>query len=260
MRQYGPYLQDAIEREKVRAALRYSQEDQEMLDEMLGKITYNGRRLHYLAELDCFSRTGWGPILASYIHNFSSEEIRSCLIPQIVSDRVSDCDRLVLDLYMHFRNSDEYFSEPGECSPAGIYIRYDNAFRILKPKRLKKELLQLAYNPHDAHRLPFTMRLLASWKMPEMRDVLMNYANGNNITPETCGVLGNDQTQIPLDLTQQFFEVMKRDLTFKAIYGLKYYPSEETERIILSFMDNPDVDIRASAQKTLKSLAKQKKD
>lgn len=256
--QYGPFLQDAIEEEKAGISYKYSIEDRKVLDEMLEEISYCGRKLHYLAELDNLNVVGSGPVMAQYIRRFSSEGVRAYLIPQIVSDRVPDCDKLVLELYQHFKNSDTYFPKPGESSPAYIYVRYDNAFRVLKPKRLKEELIKLAYSPHDISRLPFTVRMLASWKLPEIQELLIYYSNSKNITPERAGILGDDHARIPLDLTNTYFEVIKRRIQFWVIDGLKYYPSSETERIITSFLDDPDEDIRASAQKTLKVLVKKR--
>lgn len=254
MSQYGPFLQKAIEDEKAGIGYCYSEEDREILDEMFEEINYFGKKLHYIAELDSFNVAGAGTIMAKYIRRFPSEAVRAYLIPQIVSDRILDGDKLILDLYLHFKDSDAYFSPPGKGSPVHIYVRYDNAFRMLKPKRLKNELIKLAYNPHDVHRLPFTMTMLASWKLPEMRELLIFYSKSENVTQKSVGVLGDDNTTIPLDLTTTYFEHIRRELQFTAINGLRYYPSKETYDTIVSFLDSSDEDICAAARKTLKSL------
>jgi len=123
-----------------------------------------GTNFHYLAEIDRFNIHGSGEIMAKYISSFPSETVRGFLIPQIVADRLKDADKLILQLYLHFKNSDEYIAKPEEPSPAHIYVRYDNAFKSLKPKRLQNELLKPAHDPRNAFYLPFTMRMLASWK------------------------------------------------------------------------------------------------
>ena len=170
MLNYSKVLIDSIEREKRGIDYIYPKADKELLHQLLEDInSYAGTNFQYLAELDTFNIHGVGSIVAKYITEFSSEGVKGYLIPQVVSDKTKDCDKLILQLYMHFRSSDEYIAKPGEPAPAHIYVRYDNAFRTLKPKRLAKELMGLAHSPRDAYYLPFTMRMLASWKIPEMK-------------------------------------------------------------------------------------------
>lgn len=248
---YGKVLQDMIEREQQGKEYRYSAKDRVILDEMfLGINGYAGTDFHYLAELDTFNIKGSGPILAKYIWKLETQTARAFLIPQLVADRIKDCDKLVLDLYLDFRNSDVCTLDPERDRTAATHVRYDNAFRKLKPKRLKSELLKLAQNPRDAFRLPLTMQMLASWKLPEMYEILLRYANPENTTPEQLG--------FPADTEQRQGRVayIKRDLQFVAILGLKYYPTPETERILREFTQNPDKDIMLAARKSLKALEK----
>ena len=253
---YLPFLENAIEDEKAGKGYSYSAQDRVILDEMFDQLTYYGRKLHYLAEVDNFNIVGAGPIMARYIQRFNSEAVRAYLIPQIVSDKVPDCDRLILNLYNHFRCSDQYFSPPGKGSPVHIYLRYDNAFRTLKPKRLKAQLLTLAQNPHDFHRLPFTMIMLASWKIPEMKERLLFYLDPNNVTPELIGTIENDSKLIPHDLSFSYYEYIRREVQFTAINGLKYYPEVEIIDILVPYVQNSDEDIRAAAQKAINAIQK----
>ena len=171
MQNYSEVLVDSIEREKKGIDYICPKADKELLRELLDEInSHAGTDYHYLAELDAFNIPGAGNIVAKFITEFSSEEVKGYLIPQMVSDKIKDCDKIVLQLYEQFRLSDEYVAKPGEPAPAHIYVRYDNAFKILKPKRLKKNLMEIAHSPRDAFYLPFTMRMLASWKMPEMKE------------------------------------------------------------------------------------------
>lgn len=126
--------------------------------------------------------------MAEYIERFSSESVKGYLIPALVSDKVPNCDKLILQLYLHFRSSAEHIAAPQVPSPAHIYIRHDNAFKTLRPKKLAKELTALAHGPRDAFYLPFTMRMLASWKLPEMKNLLISYAMNDWITAQDVGI------------------------------------------------------------------------
>lgn len=251
---YPKVLQYNIEKEKEGIDYAYTNADREILEQLLKDI--NDLALtdfHYLAELDAFNIPQTGQIIARYIKKFKSESVRGYLVPQMVSDRIKDCDKLVLALYLHFKESEEYISEPNSPSSAHIYVRYDNAFRKLKPKRLKKDLVQLAHNPRDAFYLPFTMRMLASWKIPEIKEILLNYLESSNITAESVGIEESEKKYYPS------LESIKRDLKFTALAGLKYYPTEEVVETILQYVFDVDEDLRIMAKKTLKVLEKKMK-
>lgn len=251
MKNYSRVLKDSIEREKSGTDYFCTEEDKALLNELCKEINKcMGTDFHYLAELDTFNIPGAGEIIAKYITKFSSEGVRSYLAPQMAADRIKDCDKLILQLYLHFKSSDKYIAKPGETAPAHIYVRYDNALWQLKPKRLKKDLLQLAYNPRDVHYLPFTMRMLASWKIPEMKELLINYAKADSFTPQDVGIYDCEKPFYPP------FDFIKREVTFTAIDGLKYYPSVETFEILSSFAAGKDKDIRAKALKTIAALTK----
>lgn len=250
MPNYSKVLIDSIEREKRGIDYICPKADKELLHKLLDEINgYAGTNYHYLAELDAFNISGAGSIVAKYITEFSSEDVKGYLIPQMVSDKIKDCDKLVLQLYMRFRSSDEYIARPGEPAPAHIYVRYDNAFRRLKPKRLAKDLLALAHSPRDAFYLPFTMRMLASWKMPEMKNILLSYST-DSFSAQDVGIYDSEQPYFPS------LEFMKRELTFTAIDGLKYYPSAEVRGIIASLATSADKDIKLAAKRTLIALTK----
>lgn len=251
MLNYSKVLIASIEREKKGLDYIYPKTDKELLYKLLDEINrYAGTDYHYLAELDAFNIPGAGSIVAKYITEFSSEGVKGYLIPQMVSDKIKDCDKLVFQLYMQFRSSDKYIAKPGEPAPAHICVRYDDAFRKLKPKRLAKDLMELAHNPRDAFYLPFTMRMLASWMMPEMKDLLLSYCAEDSFSAHDVGIQDGKQQYFPS------LNFMKRELTFTAIYGLKYYPSEEVRDMITSLTANKDKDIRFAAKRTLIALTK----
>lgn len=249
---YNKVLLDSIERE--RAGLDYCcpDADRAILCDMFKEINEKtATNIHYLAEVDSFDIKGAGDVMARYITDLSSESVRSFLIPQIVSDNVNDCDKLLLQLYRHFKASDEYISKPGHPSPAHIYVRYDNAFNKLKPKKLIQDLIELAHNHRDMFYLPFTIRMLASWKIPELYELLFLLLSDPDSISAQSVELQEDITLLPF---------IKRQLQFTAIDGLKYYPSSETTRIIQQYMASSDSDIRMAAKRTLKVLKKATND
>lgn len=247
MIQYGFLLRANIEAEKNGTGYICPEEDKPLRQALLDEVNkFAGTDFHYLAELDAFNIHGAGDIMARYITRFTSEFIRSYLVPQLVSDKIKDCDKLVLQLYRHFRSSDVCFIRPGHPTPAEIYLTYDNALRRLKPKRLAKDLVEIVRCPWDAFQLAFTVRMLASWKIPEMKDILIACSSPENIPAQDLG----EKPDSPR------VEAIKRQLIFRAIGGLKYFPSEETTEIITRFASDPDRDIKMAAEKTLKALAK----
>lgn len=245
-------LHDSIEQEKRGVTYTYSSADREVLDMICLEINLlRGTNFKYLAELHHFNIPGAGSIVAKYIRNVESESVRAYLVHQLVNDRVKDCDKLIWELYTHFVNSDCCPYDPEKRkTPYFMYVIYDNAFRVLKPKRLKNEFLSIAHRPQDAQDMGCTMRLLASWKIPEMRDILLKYADGANLSAEDFGLCEDTEAR------RSSVEFGKRQLLFTAIYGLKYYPSPEVENLIRSFLTNQDKDIALAAKKTMKVLEK----
>ena len=251
MPDYSKVLIDSIDREKKGIDYICPKSDKELLHRLLDEINdYAGTNYHYLAELAMLNISGAGSIVAKYITKFSSEGVKGYLIPQMVSDKIKDCDKLVFQLYMQFRLSDEYVAKPGEPAPAHIYVRYDNAFKQLKPKRLAKDLIELTHSPRDAFYLPFTVRMLASWKMPEMKSLLLSYAAKDSFSAQDVGIYDIEQPYFPS------LEFMRRELLFTAINGLKYYPSAEAIDVITSLTTSPDKDIKSAAKRTLIALTK----
>lgn len=246
---YSKILTDSIEREKKGIDYCCSERDRLLLNELFDKINaLTGTDIKYLAEIDALRIHGSGEIIADYITRFSSESIKSYFIPQLIFNKIKDCDKLILQLYLHFRTSSEYISDPGFPAPSNIYVRYDNAFRTLKPKRLKKELVKLVYSPRDVFYLPFTTKMLASWMIPELEDLLVVYSSSSNITARDVGIIGDCGDYYPS------VSFMKRELRFISIESLRYYPSERVCKVIDQYVEDPDPDIRSVAKKVLKLM------
>ena len=244
---YGKVLEDSIKREKM--GMVYSEVDKFVLSEMLDDINACfGTSFHYLAEIDLLHVKGSGQIMAKYLNEFQGEGIKAFIIPHLVMDKIDGCASIVLQTYFNFRHSDEYNSVQGESNPAFIFVRYDNAFRKLKPKKFKNDLLSLACCPKDAFYLPFTMRMLASWKIPELERVFLQYLDGESISYETVG--------IPFQPEKYYSRLcfMRRELKFTAIECLKYYPSDRIIEIMKEYSNDSDKDIALAANKTLRYI------
>lgn len=248
-------LRDAINKEIRGEDYCYTASDKALLGKMFAEINRKlGTHIRYLAEMDAFIYHGSGEIVARYIRQFESESVRGYLLPQIISDKIPDCDLLTYELYMQFKSSDDYISKPFKPSPAHIYVRYDNSFRRLRPRRLKAELLELARSPRDAEYLPFTMRKLASWRVPQTHDILLTYANSDRLTPADVGLDPNDDRRYAPSL-----ETIKKNLKFTAIAGLKYYNTPEAKAVLDRFAASDDKDFRESAEKSLAFMVKHDK-
>lgn len=248
-------LLDNIEREKAQIDYYCANEDREILCALFEEISkYAGVTIRYLAEIDAFRINGAGRIIAQYITKFSSETVKAYLIPQLVSEKIEDCDSLLLQLYLKFKSSKEYISKPGIPAPAHIYVRFDNGFRTLKPKRLTGELTKLTYNPRDVFYLPFTTKMLASWKIPELEELLILYSSDSNIAAKDVGLPEDENAYLPP------LSFIKRELRFIAIDGLKYYPSNSTSVLIRQYTADDDPDIRDAAKRTLRTIKKKMGD
>lgn len=253
MQSNNKVLLDAIEREKSGVDYYCPEADKEKLINLFEEINqYAGTNIQYLAELDAVNIKGSGEIIARHISKFSSESVKCYLIPQMVFDGIHDCDKILLNLYLNFKASNEYISKPGIPAPSHIYVRYDNAFKSLKPKRLTKELIMLVHEPRDAFYLPFTTKMLASWKPQELEDLLIKYSSKNNIVADDVDIFDESELVFPS------FSFIKRELRFIAIDSLKYYPSKKSISIIEQYTFDSDRDIRSVANRTLKILTKQK--
>lgn len=245
-------LRDAIKKEIRGEDYCYTAFDKALLGKMFAEINRKlGTHIRYLAEMDAFIYHGSGEIVARYIRQFESESVRGFLLPQIIADKVPDCDLLTYELYMHFKNSDSYISQQFKSSPLHITGSYDNTFRRLRPRRLKAELLELARSPRDAEYLPFTMIMLASWRVPQMHDILLSYADSDRLTPEDIGLDPNDDRRRAPSL-----ETIKNSLKYTAIAGLKYYATPEAKAVLERFAASDDKDTRDAAEKSLAFMAK----
>lgn len=236
---YNKVLLDSIDREKAGLDYICSDQDRTILDKMFMEInTTLNTNFHFIAELDSFNIPGAGPIMAQYILNFSSESIRAYLTPQIVSDKVSGADDLVVKLYRKFKSSREYISLANKPAPAHIYSRYDTAISTLKPKKLKMDLLDIVNTPRDVFYLPLTVQMISSWKLTQFKDLLFFCIRDGGLSLEDVGLPDDNETYYPS------FETITRQLKFIVINSLKYYSTKDVLDFLFTFSSNdPDLDI-----------------
>ena len=242
---YKAVLMDQIRDEQQRKAYIYNDEDYNALQFLLRDINQLGYNFSYLAELNAFSIPGADAIIEKHILNFRSESTRAYLVVHLTDKKYSN---LVFDMYMHFKNSSEYISSSGKPDPAHIYARYDNTFKRIKPKKLKDELFDLVCNPRDAFYLPFTTRMLASWKIPELKQVLIRYLHSDNLMPESVNMQLDDEH------SQRYFLYMKKRLKYTGIHALRYYPSYETLSLLKDELKTGDENQKVAIEKTIEYM------
>ena len=247
------YVYNAVLRDSIISEINdkdYSDKDavilSQMCDQMRKASSYNFR---YLTEIDQLDTSGLGDIMKEYVCKFETQYIKAVLLFKMACDKTKGCDELAIELYSQFKASDNYIQKPNAPAPCGIYVRYDNVFNKLKPKRFKRELIELAKNPLDVVYLPFTMRMLASWKIPEIKDIFVSYSKGTGITKEVFGIKDNEADQ-------ERFYYRKREMVFAVIGVLKYYPIDECIAIIEKYSTSDDKDIASAAQNALKKMLK----
>lgn len=234
-------LAELIEKEKAGKGYVVPDEDRAVFDEMLDELNKaTGLNIKYLTQIDSYRISGAGEIFNKYIDRINSESVRAFLLPDMCADDVPDKDNRILDLYLHFKNSDKYTSLQGVPNPAHIYVRYDNMLCKSKSKKFAHKMIELIRNPRDVFYLPFTTRKIASYKFPEVKEILLSYLKEDSITEESFG----------LTESLDFFEWAKKQITIGAILGLKYYPEADVLSVIESYVNSSDKDISAVAKKT----------
>ena len=248
MSKYGVLLKDAIQDERKQRDYQYGKHDKALLKQMLKEVNKSlSVNLHYLAEIDHLNVNGAGEIYARYISDFESESVRAYLVPQIAMDRVPNAASLLYELYLHFQSSDDYIAYGGDPAPAHIYARYDNAFSRLKPKKLRRQMTDLVSDPRNAFYLPFTTRMVASWKDMSFMETLLRYLDSSNLNAKDFGIAEGHEGDCCPSLS-----FMQYELQFRAIDGLRYFPYEPALSLIADYLRSPDKNVQAAALKTMK--------
>lgn len=220
----------------------YPVEDHKILDLLLDEInSIHGTSFSTHVELASLRIPGAGEIVAKYISQFSSEFIKMELLHHMVTDKIKNCGQLLLQLYADYKLKAPSMP-PYPCKEEC----YDNAFRRLRSKRIKNELAALINNPIDAFALPLTTRMVASWKIPSLKDRFIEYVEIQN-SPMAEGLKEFEN-----------YDFFCRELRFSALDGLKYYPSDEVVKLLKQYTENDDVDVRECANSSLAYVLKDK--
>lgn len=211
-------------------------EDRNVLNSLLEEINVTHETSFCtIAELASLSISGVGKIIAKYISQFSSKFIKMELLHHMVTDKIENCGKILLRLYSDYKL--KVFGMP-QYHPC-METAYDNAFWRLRSKRIKNELAVLVSNPIDAFALPFTIRMLASWRVKELREILIEYLEIQD------SAMGEDLQKY------DNFDFICRELRFSALDCFKYYSSDEAGEIFNRYSENNDADVQRCAKDSL---------
>ena len=248
MNRYEERLNFYIEMEKKGELIDFTTNDILLFKELCEVINNQlDVDVHFVSQLDMYYYSGAGRIIAEYIDRFSSEKLKSYLSRQIVADKVENCDKKILDLYNNFKTTDEYSSL--DCDVNFITcLNYDWDFKELRPKRLKEELLKFAYNLRDATCLTGTIKMLSTWRLPEMEILLREYIHNEGYSYEDFHIDENDPLSTPSMIA------MKRKLIELGVYCLRYYPNDENANIVKKYLYPDNYIIHDIAASSLKKM------
>ena len=249
---YKRFLANAIIDEREGRGYKMDGNDKDVLKRMCDEINESfpdhPYKYHYLAEIRMIDPpAGVSSILLKYIHQFESESCRAVLVSSILYDkpRVKGLDRIIMDLYNHFRASSYYMSTP---STAHIYLKYDNAFSKLKSSKISSELVALMKYRREVYILPFTAIMIArKWAPKELGEIMSAHLMNRNVTRADVGMLEDG------DYTPSL-EVIVRETAFTAIECLLYYPSEENLKIIMEYTNHPNKELAKYAQESAERM------
>ncbi len=209
----------------------YSNNDSLILNKLCSEINASlNENIHYLFELDEYYFPSAAEIILKYINLFETEEIKSYLIRQIANSKMNKYSKIILELYKHYQTSQEYLSTDYDVIFT-IGCNYDYAFKKLKPKNIKYDLLNLTSNPRDAFNLSNTVKMMSSWEIPEMENVLKTYLHAKNFNNSDFCIFSNDKD------SNDIVDFMKNSLIYLGLYGLRYYPSKENLKIVKNYLD-----------------------
>lgn len=194
---------------------------------------------------------GAAPVIESCIFRFHSQAIRASMLAPLTADPPENCDALILELYRGFQVSVEYISHPGYPPPRHITVQFDRAFCALAPRHMAQDLLHLLSNPRDAYYLPGTLKMLASWQMPELEEILIQFMDGYIVNQYRLGIDDTRLHYLPS------VETIRRELELSAMNCLRHYPTPRTIAVLSRYARGWDPDFSAKAQDVLDSLLEQ---
>ena len=167
--------------------------------------------------------------------------------------KLKDLDRLVMDLYHHFRASPYYILPPQQKGNTNyIYIAYDNNLRNVLTPKIVPEIIELLKNLREVFILPLTANKIAKKYAPkELEEIMVNHLLKKEVTMADVGFLEEGYSIVN-------FNYIAKQTKFNAIECLEHYPSEENVKVIMEYADHPNESLakyaRESAEKMKKKL------
>ena len=253
-RKYSRFMADDIVAEIEGRAYTFAGNDRNVLKEMCDEIdkTYPeySYKFHYLSEIDRISLpVGSSSILLKYIYQFESESCRSVLVSCILLDnrrykvKIKNLDRIIMDLYHHFRASPYYLPPPGPCRAAHIYMRYDTALTRLKTLKIVPDIIEILKSRRELYILGGTaMAISKKWAPKELGEIVAAHLMNKNVTRTDVGIPEDGGDYRPTA------EVIATQSVFNGIQYLRYYPSQENVRIISSYADHENEELAKYAK------------
>ena len=165
----GLLYQSAIERELEQRGKPEHLSDYILVDQMLSEINRLGFDFRYLYDIERLLITNKDivNIILGYLGRFDNDGITAELVSSIGYKGNKFATAGIIEAF------NDLVQKPG--FRAFLTVFYDNAFNRLKDKRYIDEYLKWAANPDIAKEMPFTMRMLGSWKLPEAKELFMGY-------------------------------------------------------------------------------------
>ena len=255
---YPRVLAYSIIEEREGKAYTFAGDDKNVLKQMCDEInqTYPDHpyKFHYLSEIAMIALPiGSSTILLKYIYQFESESCRAVLISRILREKakIKDLDRIVMDLYHHFRASPYYIAPPGgPNTSAHIYIAYDNAFRKVKSPRIVAEFVEFIKFRREVYILSLSAFSIArKWAPKELGEIMANHLMNKHVTRADIGLPEEGDYRPSL-------ECIIEQSTFNAIKCLQFYPSQENLRIVMEYTNHPNADLAKFAQEHVNKMEK----
>jgi len=254
---YPKVLADSIISEREGTAYTFEGNDKNVLKQMCDEINQtfpdHPYKFHYLSEISMIGLPiGASTILLKYIYQFESESCRAVLIPSILVDKVKikDLDRIVMDLYHHFRASTYYIAPPGSGRSAHIYMTYDNAFKKLKSPKIVPELVELMKSHREVCILSITASTIArKWAPKKLGEIMAAHLMNKNVTRADVGLPEEGKYYPSL-------ETIVEQTLFVAIKCLQFYPSEENLKIIMDYTNHSNKDLAKFAKEHAEKMKK----
>lgn len=194
----------------------------------------NGRFRGYSDIVDQYIQ-GAGEIVLKYICLFEEQMVRASLLHHLVGNKaysikaVKHAPEIVWKLYEACRDSKEY-------AVWGVQRYYDDAFVRLRSKVLADRLIESIKNPLEFSALSRTVKMLATWKKPELEAILLDVLENPKKmeeylkAPAVQGRFGFDQQQMERECRR-----WNTISVLKAVVGIQHYPSKRAIQLLRQY-------------------------